>query len=167
MDRYRLDQYEICKTRSKHKGFYNCSDIDEALSEIKYEELLGKKLKKENLCWSAWLLLNGCCNIFATELRKALGYEVFIIEQINKKGFHVFCQACMDNDWYYIDVRGVTTNFDEFLKGIRMFIKSEFIVRKVTSKDIATWDEFNDEKDIAIELSQAIIRKYKNYYMIY
>ena len=149
-----------------HTGFYKSSNVEKALSEIKYEDILDKPLKEGNITWDAWVLLNGYCNIFAAELSKEMKYNAYIIEQTNKKGFHVFCQVYKDNNWYYIDVRGATSDFNEFINGIRLFIKSEFIIRKVTDYDIIAWEDGIEDINITREFALAMIKKYRNYYMI-
>ena len=53
----------------------------------------------------------GVCQLFAYELNKKYGYPVFVIS--NTKNFHVFCKS-KDNR-YYIDVRGITDNFKQFI----------------------------------------------------
>ncbi len=109
-------------------------------------------------------LLSSAAKILQQPFNKTQAFH--IIEQTNKKGFHVFCQVYKDNNWYYIDVRGATSDFNEFINGIRLFIKSEFIIRKVTDYEIIAWEDGIEDINITREFALAMIKKYRNYYMI-
>lgn len=56
---------------------------------------------------------HGICHLFAFELNRKYGYPMFIIN--NNSGCHIFCKS--KDGKFYIDVRGFTDNFSEFISG--------------------------------------------------
>ena len=99
-----------------HKGFYNDENFIKSLAEICYDDFFESPNDDEFSYNYADVLLCGACHIFAESLQKKLGYNLYIIESIDKKGFHAFCQVCIDNRLYYVDARGMTSSFDEFME---------------------------------------------------
>ena len=67
----------------------------------------------------------------------------------------------------YVDARGVTSCFDEFMEIANDFVNGEFIIRPVTEDDISEWEKGFDYNDEAYMFSEAIIKKYKSYYTIW
>lgn len=74
---------------------------------------------------SASDFLMGSCQLFALALHKKFGYTVY--EIIRKKDLndpdidsliHAFCKFQCDGVDLYVDVRGVTSEYDKFLKGV-------------------------------------------------
>ena len=102
-----------------HKGFYNTDDFSKALCKVHYEDFFEYPDDDEFPYDSAHSLLRGSCNHFAVALHKVLGYTPYIIEQTDKRGFHAFCQVCKNGKLYYVDARGVTSSFDEFMSVAR------------------------------------------------
>ena len=76
-----------------HKGFYNNNDSKfSALNEINYTDFFEEPEDDEFPLDSAYWLLCGSCNHWAVSLQKVLGYTPYVIEQIDGRGFHAFCQ---------------------------------------------------------------------------
>ena len=71
-----------------------------------------------------------------------------------------------NKEWYYIDARGITTSFDEFMDIARNFVHDEYIIRPVSDNDIIEWnnDYYYDKE--ALAFAEAIIKKYNNYYAL-
>lgn len=158
---YRFERIE------RHKGFYNHDKNYKALSDINYIDFFPPLEDDEFPLDSAFWLLYGSCNHFALSLKKVLNYTPYIIENKNQSGFHVFCQVYKGGKQYYVDARGVTSCFDEFMEIANDFVNGEFIIRPVTKDDILEWEKGFDYNDEAYMFSEAIIEKYKSYYTIW
>lgn len=149
-----------------HKGFYNENDIMDALYAVNYTDFFEEPDDDEFPYDSAHSLLRGSCHHFALSLQKVLGYNPYIIEGNNKTSFHVFCQIYQRRSWYYIDARGITTSFDEFMSVAREFVSDEYTIRPVTPDDIEEWEKDSDYNEEAYAFSEAVIEKYKECYTL-
>lgn len=149
-----------------HKGFYVDEDFEKTLWNINYSDY-GEVPEDDDMFPydSAHQLLCGSCNIFALALQKVLGYNIYIIEQIKGNGFHAFCQVYKDRRWHYIDARGITTSFDEFMDIAGRFVKEEFIIQLATDEDIKEWEN-DDYFEEAFAFAGAVIEKYKECYTL-
>lgn len=78
------------------------------------------------------------------KVEEILGYEAFIIEERERPRFHAFCQAYLNGKKAYIDARGVTTSFDEFMEVAGEFVKGPFVIRRINEKDIIKWQSSSD-----------------------
>lgn len=149
-----------------HKGFYNDGDYSSALGHIKYTDFFDDPYTEEFPYDSAEVLLCGSCNIFAFCLQKCLGYNAYVIEPNDKNGCHMFCQIYKNRTWYYIDARGITTSFDEFMEVAKKFVSDEFTIRRLTDDDIEEWENECDYNEEAYAFAEAIIEKYKDCYTL-
>ena len=60
--------------------------------------------------------LHGNCDIFACYLHEKYGYEIkAIYEYDSNQLIHVYCTAEINNKTVYIDVRGITDDWNEFI----------------------------------------------------
>ena len=149
-----------------HKGFYNDEDIFESLTSIRYSDFFEEPDDDEFPYDSAYPLLCGSCHHFALSLQKLLNYNVYIIEGIDKKGFHAFCQIYKNRKWYYVDARGATSSFDEFMDVARTFVSDEYTIRPVSDDDMRLWETDSDYDKEAYEFAEAVIRKFKECYTL-
>lgn len=149
-----------------HKGFYNDENYTDTLIKIRYSDFFEEPDNDEFPYDSAYVLLNGSCNHFAVSLGKIYGYNVYVIQQIDKKGFHAFCQIYERGRWYYVDARGITSSFDEFIKGVRTFVGDEFTIRLMSDKDLSEWEDYCEYNNEAYAFSEAIINKYDECYAL-
>lgn len=148
-----------------HKGFYNDDDCEKTLINIRYSDY-GEVPDDDIFPYdSAFPLLFGACHVFALSLQKVLNYNAYIIEEKRKRGFHAFCQIYKDKTWYYIDARGITTSFDEFMNVAGSFVSDELIIRPIDSKDIEEWEE-DDYFEEACAFAEAVIQKYEECYTL-
>lgn len=149
----------------RHKGFYNDENFIKSLAEICYDDFF--ELPDDDLFpySMAYPLLCGSCHIFAESLQKKLGYNLYIIESIDKKGFHAFCQIYVDNRLYYVDARGMTSSFDEFMEVAKQLVHGEYIIRPVLPEELAEWKK-EDYYEEASYLAESIIEKYKECYTL-
>ncbi|MBQ3206282.1 MAG: hypothetical protein IJB37_07005 [Peptococcaceae bacterium] len=139
--------------------FYNESDLSK-LSILQFsKQLTGDKSINylnqlvENderfIFYNADVFRQGVCQVFAYALHKRFGYKVYIISI--ERGCHIFCKT-LDNQ--YVDVRGMTHSFDEFISGLALpNIKND------TSEAYSfTNDDLNGAHyDIALAFANALI----------
>lgn len=149
-----------------HKGFYNTDDFSKALCNIYYEDFFEDPDDDEFPYDSAHSLLRGSCNHFVVALHKVLGYTPYIIEQTDKRGFHAFCQVCKNGNLYYVDARGVTSSFDEFMSVAREFVRSEYTISQATPDVIENWETGSEYNEEAYIFAEAVIKKYMDYYTV-
>lgn len=145
-----------------HKGFYNDENYTDTLIKIRYSDFFVELDNDEFPYDSAYVLLNGSCNHFAVSLGKIYGYNVYVIQQIDKKGFHAFCQIYQRGQWYYVDARGITSSFDEFIKGVRTFVGDEFTIRLMSDKDLLDTEKSfcYEGYEVPFELNHVLYRGY-------
>ena len=148
-----------------HKGFYNDGNPTDPLEKIYYNDFFDSPDDEDFPYFSAYQLLCGSCHLFALSLRKLLGYNVYIIEGINERGFHVFCQINKYKKWYYVDARGITSSFSEFMDIAQTFVTDEYIIRQIDNDDIAEWED-DDYYEEATAFAEAVINKYKECYTL-
>ena len=126
-----------------HKGFYCDNNNFANLEEIDYNGHLTQIDDDEHVT-SAGCLLRGSCQAFALKIEEILGYKAFIIEEKERHRFHAFCLAFLNGKKAYIDARGVTTSFDEFMEVAREFVEGPFDIRRINEKDVAKWQSSSD-----------------------
>lgn len=152
-----------------HKGFYNAEgfdDISYALLKIDYADFLEYPDDEDFPYDTAHSLLRGSCNHFAVALKNVLGYTPYIIEETNGKGFHAFCQVYKDRKLYYVDARGMTTSFDEFMVVGREFVRGEYTIREATQDVIEEWENGSEYNDEAYAFAEAVIKEYIECYTV-
>jgi len=149
----------------RHKGFYNDNDPEKTLCHIRFSEYFTMPDDDNFVYDDAHPLLRGSCHLFALSLSKVLGYCSYIIEG-KAGGFHSFCQVYKNHQHFYIDARGVTTSFDEFMDVAGDFVNDEFIVRKITPQDIEEWENNEDYYEEALAFAEAVIRDYEECYRV-
>lgn len=140
---------------------------EQSLDNIRYSDFFEEPDVDDFPYDSACQLLCGSCHIFALSLQKLLHYDVYVIEANIKKTFHAFCKVCRNGVCYFVDVRGITSNIDEFKKGIEIFIHNEHTIRPVSDDDIRKWEEDSNKYDKeGYEFAEAVIKKYKKHYTV-
>lgn len=150
-----------------HKGFYNNNDSKfAALHDIYYTDFFEEPDDDEFPLDSAYWLLCGSCNHWAVSLQNVLGYTPYVIEQIDGRGFHAFCQIYHNRTLFYVDARGITSSFDEFMTIARKFVNGEYIIKPVTPEVIEEWERDVDYNEEAYAFAEAVINKFRNYYTL-
>ena len=149
----------------KHKGFYNDSDPEQRLRNIYYTDFFEKPDDKFFLYVDAHQLLRGSCHLFALSLSKILGYSPYLIED-KSGGFHAFCQVYKNNQLFYIDARGVTTSFDEFMDVAGEFVVGEFCVRRISGQEIEEWESNEECYEEALAFAEVVIKEYEDCYRV-
>ena len=155
----------------RHKGFYNDENFIKSLAEICYDDFFKRPEDIDFAYNHADVLLCGACHVFAVALQEKLGYNLYVIEEIlesewtERKGFHAFCQVNESNRLYYVDARGMTSSFDEFMEVARQFVHGEYIIRPALPEELAEWKKEDYYKE-ASYFAESIIEKYKECYTL-
>lgn len=163
---YNRSQFYSFATYGWHKGFYNDDDYIKSLCNIDYTNFFEKPTDEDFPYDSADVLLCGSCDAFSLALHEIFNYNVYIIEGTKKPGFHSFCQVYRNKTWYYIDARGITTSFDEFMEIAKRFVSDEYTIRPITQNDIDEWKQDSYYDDEAFAFAKAVIEKYKECYTL-
>lgn len=106
-----------------HTGYY-CKvsrerwDINEFLKEAQNPQFVDPEDDSSdfhNVYGDASIFIQGACHLFSLALHQEFDYDAFEI----RKGTpcHFFCRATYQGAPIYIDVRGATTSWEEFLSG--------------------------------------------------
>ena len=94
----------------------------EDLEQISIKEYLGSDksitelvddIDSDFVLDNADVFRQGVCQLFAYALNQKFNYPVFIITVDGR--FHIFCKS--EDGKYYIDVRGITPDFEKFIRG--------------------------------------------------
>ena len=152
-----------------HKGFYNAEGFDDityALLKINYTDFFEYPDDEDFPYDTAHSLLRGSCNHFAVALKNVLGYTPYIIEGADNKGFHAFCQVFKNCRLYYVDARGMTSSFDEFMAVAREFVRGEYTIREATQDVIEEWESGSEYNDKAYAFAEAVIKEYIQCYTV-
>lgn len=105
-------------------------------------------------CASNFLM--GSCQLFALELNHKYGYQIFEIRQ--NIAVHYFCKTIKNEKDCYIDVRGITNDFSEFLFGTNLSRKDDYTIREAKVVLDDEWDK------LGLKFARKIIESYPEYY---
>lgn len=111
------------------KGFYTHEYIYEALRNVVYEG----DYDDECPYTDAYDFLQGSCDIFAEILSETFGYKRYIISDGNS--FHIFCKLFYNTEEVYIDIRGYTSDYNEFVEGLPYVNKATACIRELNAED--------------------------------
>lgn len=146
-------------------GFYapHYIDAEQALNDIVCETVLDIE-EWENLnhpYQHLSIFLHGSCQLFALALNKKYGYPVYEILQ-NGEMVHSFCIMPYLRQKMYIDIRGATSDFEDFMRGVCIIDGKEYSLRL---RNIQEDERLNNEwDDIGYAFARAIIEKFSEYY---
>ena len=149
-----------------HKGFYNDNNAEESLVEIAYTDYFDSEPCDDFAYGDAHAFLCGSCQLFALCLSKIFGYQAYLIESKDTIHFHVFCRVSKENIVYYIDARGVTTSFDEFMEIARIFVPDAYTIREISTLDIESWNCDEEYLEEALAFAEAIIKGHEENYRV-
>lgn len=148
-----------------HKGFYNDGKYNKTLDQIKYVDYFPKPPDEDFPLDDANCLWAGACDYFALELSKALGYDIYKMKGTEGGTHHTFCKTQKNGVEYYVDARGMTSDFGEFKNGLETFVWGNPQITKIgrqdiendVNKDLENDDNFSRE---AINFAQEVILRY-------
>ena len=147
-----------------HKGFYRDENPERQLENTYYADFFEQPDDIEFPYGTADLLLRGSCHLFALSLKKVFGYTPYIIKGVTGGGFHSFCQIYRNKKWYYVDARGITSSFSEFMDVAKTFVSDEYIIRQVTTTDSKEWTEDENYVEEGLAFAEAVIERYRECY---
>ena len=111
---------------------------------------------------NAHVFLMGSCQLFALALHKKFGYRIYVIMQ--DKPLHWFCRFCYEGRYIYVDVRGATSDFEEFKAGIVEWKNAPYCI---CSSNINEDEELNEEwAEEGLLFANKIIEQFPEYYSI-
>ena len=146
-----------------HKGFYIESEknVEKHLETIK-----NPRNDKDtiNPYLDAQIFLRGSCDLFALALNKEFGFKPYaFVPPDNKDGLiHCFCVSSYLGRPAYVDVRGVTTDFEELISPFEELREFEF---QLIPFDLHETEKMEaDGAEIGFEFAQRIIGAYHSYY---
>ena len=143
-------------------------DMDKCLSKIsnpQFVDLEDDSSEFHNVYEDASIFLQGSCQLFSLALHKEFGYDAFEI----RKGTscHFFCQATYQGAPVYIDVRGATTSWEEFLSGTCADFHDH---DEIIPQDIEETKKLNDPDDLYVKdgftFAKHLIHEHPEYYDI-
>ena len=141
----------------------NFTSMEKELQEIDFDNLYRTKIEGDCPYCNAHDFLMGSCELFALALSKKYGYQVYEIVQDDKM-IHSFCIAIYKGVKLYIDVRGITSNYKEFLLGVRINKKNSFVIQKRNIEDDKLLKGEWDKEGYGFAV--AIINNFPQYYTI-
>lgn len=146
-----------------HKGFYENGkeNIRTQLQKIKNLNLTEELENMECVYYDADIFLHGICHIFAFVLHQKFGYDIFELK--NETMIHWCCISDYNGKETYIDVRGATTDYDEFLWEFQTYNE-----QKPSKTKIINLTDYDDEwEEVGLKFANEIITKYYDYYSLY
>ena len=142
-------------------GYYTSKYVlaDDYLEKVKNPFWKEDLDLEESLYEDARIFLQGSCHLFAYALSECFGYE--IIEICNNKcvGNHYYCVTHVDNIPIYIDVRGATGDWMDFIIGAKYIDASDY--RLIKHKIEEKYEELNsDGAKFGYKFAQYIISEH-------
>ncbi len=152
-----------------HNGFYRKSqeeqiDIDDCLSEIPFCEcyiILQDAPEEECPYCSGENFLHGSCNLFAGELHKQFGYDVYEIVSKSGRDNHWFAETTYQGKKVYVDIRGITTSYDELISAFKWAVCEQSVPQKRKDSELLFHEDWSDTGKV---FANAVIAEYAGYY---
>lgn len=130
-----------------HYGFYE--ELDSLLEDygdsdfgfleninISCEDPVGVFDTKINRHINAYDFLHGYCNEFAYMLNEKYGYPIYEIVDHTGTLIHSFARLDQNNIHYFIDVRGITTDYHEFISEFENWTDEETSIENTFPVDL-------------------------------
>lgn len=144
-----------------HKGFYEIDEGNNKMQSCMIANMNIPEIFKERNYFIRHFL-HGMCHIFAYVLHKKFGYDILEIKNISGSCVHWCCVANYDGKEIYIDVRGMTTNYQELLQEYQPDIG-----KNPTKSKITNLKDYDDEwVETEIKFANEIITTFYDYYSI-
>lgn len=163
----RCDNKNMNHRKIFHNGHYLSANIDQSLKEVRNSKYSEIKCDDEDAIdyhyETADIFLHGSCQLFSLALHNIFGYDAYKItwDGLHK---HYFCMIDLDKTKIYIDVRGMTTDFNEF---VRTFCPGLlYIPYSIEPQNIAEDEDLNAEGDVTgYAFANEIIERYQSFYV--
>lgn len=143
-EKYNYDGFDFLEAES-------VIDENDSYICINYSETDEKYLHELN----PYDYLHGRCDTFAEFLYKRYDYPAYMIKNPDTdKLVHCFNMVCFNNTNYYIDIRGITTDYEEFMSEFEDFVPDIYFLEEYGW--IKSYEPENDmqqcDKDFFINL---------------
>ena len=151
-----------------HNGHYVSANIDQSLKEVRNSKYGEIKCDDEDAVdyryETADVFLHGSCQLFSLALHKSFGYNAYKITWEGRH-IHYFCMIDLGKHKIYIDVRGMATDFNEFvLTFCPGRLHSPY---SIELQNIAEDEMLNDEGDVTgYAFANEIIERYPSIYSL-
>lgn len=151
-----------CKVNKEH---WNIEEFLKKALNPQFIDNEDETADAQNIYYDASIFIKGSCHLFSLALHKEFGYDTFEI----RKGAscHFFCQTTYQGKSIYIDVRGATTGWEEFLSGVLGDFHDQ---AEITHQDIEEIAKLNDPDDLYAEdglaFAKYLIHEHPEYYDI-
>ena len=145
---------------SFQNGFYinKKEDVINILQKIKSNKPVNNS---DNIYYNAHLFLHGICHVFAYALHLKYGYQILELKNETGSMVHWCCISKYKGKKVYIDVRGITSDYNEFIDEFQPDIGERPIQNIITNLN-----NYEDEWDAEqLVFANEIISKYKHYYL--
>ncbi len=150
-----------------HNGFY--SDLDTLRTEEGCEDADFSFLESEYGCgeyrYNAYQFLHGYCYVFAEALHDIYGYQVE--NAYGENGFlvHSYCITYDEDSPLFIDVRGITDDYQEFIEEFGDFLEYDGepaypLPGTSKRKDYGILEDENWRDSRALEDAKSLIRDF-------
>ena len=146
-----------------HKGFYEAPPEDIKNILLNVRSTLPALIDNDNkIYYNADFFLHGICHIFAFALHQRFGYDIYSFKNKSETFVHWCCISYVDNYPVYIDVRGITNSYEEFLSEFQPDLTLTPIKQKIDNID-----DYDDEWDeTQIKFANELIDTYYDYYIL-
>lgn len=140
-------------------GFYEMggTDITKVLDGISFPE------HEIDDCpfYGPYIFLQGACDLFAYALAKRFGYEMCEVKNSDGGHPHYFGRVNRQGQTFYIDIRGMTTDYDLFLSGLAYPLDDPLPPLVVTDDEV----DFDYEwTNLGIEIALRFIDEHSEFY---
>ena len=151
-----------------HNGHYLSGNVDQSLKNVrnsKYSEIRCDDEDAVDYQYeTADIFLHGSCQLFSLALYKRFGYEAFKITWEGRH-IHYFCMIDVCRTKIFIDVRGMTTDFNEFVSTFCPgLLHSPY---SIEPQNIAEDEGLSAEGDVTgYAFANEIIERYTHFYSL-
>lgn len=146
-----------------HKGFYveGERNVEQHLRTIENSR---KDYEVIAPYFDAQIFLRGSCDLFALALNKEFGFKAYAFVPLDYRDgvIHCFCVSSYLGRPAYVDVRGVTTDFEELLCPFEELRRFDFQLVPFNLEETQKLED--DSAEIGFEFAQNVIKKYRSYY---
>lgn len=144
--------------------------IEDVLDEGEIDFLRFLKIEPED--YFPYMFLHGYCYAFASCLNLKYGYEMKGIYNENDKLVHAYCVAYKDKNPVFIDIRGCTSNWAEFIEEFRDELPDEISSKKeipypIPDTDSLIPDDFKYEDKTPFIVAKSIIDFNERFYNVW
>lgn len=147
------------------ENYYGMRALLSKIQNLQFVDPEDDSSEFHNVYEDASIFLQGACHLFSLALHQEFGYDAFEI----RKGTscHCFCRAMYQGEPVYIDVRGATTSWEDFLSGTFADFHDH---DEIVPQDIEETAKLNDPDDLyaadGLAFAKHLIHEHPEYYNV-